>query len=77
MIPVVDLQAATDELRDELDAAYRRFMDSGWYVLGKEVELFEAEYAEYCGAAHCVGVGNCLDAMHLALRALEIGPGDG
>jgi dTDP-4-amino-4,6-dideoxygalactose transaminase len=51
-------------------------MRSGWYVLGKEVEAFEQEYAGYCGAKYCVGVGNCLDAMHLVLRAWNIGPGD-
>src|ERR1017187_4120498 len=51
-------------------------MQSGWYVLGKEVEAFEQEYAAYCGSKHCVGVGNCLDAMQLVLRAWEIGPGD-
>jgi dTDP-4-amino-4,6-dideoxygalactose transaminase len=51
-------------------------MRSGWYVLGKEVEAFEQEYAAYCGTKYCVGVGNGLDAMHLALRAWGIGPGD-
>ncbi|MFM7102548.1 MAG: DegT/DnrJ/EryC1/StrS family aminotransferase, partial [Verrucomicrobiota bacterium] len=45
------------------------------YVLGREVEAFEEEYAAYCGTRHCVGVGNCLDAMHLVLRAWDIGPG--
>jgi dTDP-4-amino-4,6-dideoxygalactose transaminase len=51
-------------------------MQSAWYVLGQEVEGFEKEYAAYCGARHCIGVGNCLDAMHLILRAYDIGPGD-
>jgi dTDP-4-amino-4,6-dideoxygalactose transaminase len=51
-------------------------MDSGWYLLGSELESFEQEYAAYCGAKHCVGVGSGLDALHLALRAWEIGPGD-
>ncbi len=75
-IPFLDLQAAYRELHDELDAAYRRVMASGWYILGEEVERFEADWAAYCGAAHCVGVASGLDALHLALRACDIGPGD-
>ena len=49
---------------------------SGWFVLGKEVEAFEAEYAAFCGASHCVGLGNGLEALELCLRAWEIGAGD-
>ena len=49
---------------------------SGWYIRGPEVDAFEAEFATYCGAAHCVGVANGLDALHLALRAMDVGPGD-
>lgn len=75
-IPFLDLLAPYRELRDELDAAYHRVMESGWFILGKEVEAFEDEFASYCGAAHCVGVGNGLDALHLILRAYDIGPGD-
>jgi dTDP-4-amino-4,6-dideoxygalactose transaminase len=75
-IPFHDLLRPHEELKEELDAAYRRFMESGWYVLGREVEAFEEEYAAYCGVKHCVGVGNGLDAMHLILRAWDIGPGD-
>lgn len=51
-------------------------MDSGWYILGPEVEAFEEEFADYCGSAHCIGVANGLDALILILRALGIGPGD-
>jgi dTDP-4-amino-4,6-dideoxygalactose transaminase len=75
-IPFLDLAAATAELRGELDAAYRRVMDSGWYILGAEVEAFEAEWAAYCGTKHCVGVGNGLEALHLALQAMGVGKGD-
>jgi dTDP-4-amino-4,6-dideoxygalactose transaminase len=75
-IPFNDFASPYRELKKELDDAYFRFMESGWYVLGKEVESFEQEYAEYCGTKHCVGVANCLDAMHLVLRAWDIGPGD-
>ena len=75
-VPFLDLRAAYLELKPEIDAAIARVLDSGWYILGPEVEAFEAEWAEYCGASHAVGVGNGLDALTLALRALEIGPGD-
>ena len=75
-IPFLDLKATYVELKDELDAAYRRVMDSGWYILGREVEAFEIEYADYCEAGHCIGVGNGLDALHLILRAMDIGTGD-
>jgi dTDP-4-amino-4,6-dideoxygalactose transaminase len=74
-IPFNDFASPYQELKTELDEAYQRFMQSAWYVLGKEVEAFEQEYAAYCGAKHCVGVGNCLDAMHLVLRAWDIGAG--
>jgi dTDP-4-amino-4,6-dideoxygalactose transaminase len=75
-IPFLDLHAGYVELRAEIDAAYRRVMDSGWYILGAEVVAFEQEFAAYCGVRHCVGVGNGLDALHLILRAASIGPGD-
>lgn len=76
VVPFLDLGAGYRELRDEFDVAYRRVMDSGWFVLGSEVEAFEAEWAAYTQARHCVGVGNGLDALTLALRALDVGPGD-
>jgi dTDP-4-amino-4,6-dideoxygalactose transaminase len=76
MIPFLDVAAGYRELRDDLDAAYRRVMDAGRFVLGGEVEAFESEFAEYCGVAHCVTVGNGLDALALALRAYDVGPGD-
>lgn len=75
-VPFLDLLAAYEELRPELDEAYQRCMSSGWYILGREVEAFEEEYAAYCGVKYCVGVGNGLDALHLILRAFGIGPGD-
>jgi dTDP-4-amino-4,6-dideoxygalactose transaminase len=76
LIPFLDLGAAYRELKAEIDAAIQRVLDSGWYILGPEVEAFEAEWAAYCGADHAVGVANGLDALILALRALDIGPGD-
>lgn len=75
-IPFLDLKSPYLELQLELDEAYRRVMESGWYILGKETEAFEAEFAAYCGVQHCIGVGNGLDALHLILRAMNIGPGD-
>lgn len=77
VVPFLDLQAAYLELQPEINAAVARVLSSGWYIGGAEVEAFEAEWAEYCGARHCVGVGNGLDALILALRACGIGPGDG
>jgi len=75
-VPFLDFVSPYAELRIELDAACERFMRSAWYVLGKEVEAFEHEYAAYCGSKHCVGVANGLDALHLLLRAYDIGAGD-
>lgn len=75
-VPFLDLRPIYQEIQSELDDAYRRVMRTGWYVLGKEVEAFEQEFAAYCGVRHCVGVGNGLEALHLILRAYGIGPGD-
>ena len=76
MIPFLDLKSPYQELKAELDEAIARVVASGWFILGPEVDAFEADYATYCGAAHCVGVANGLDALHLALRAMDVGPGD-
>jgi dTDP-4-amino-4,6-dideoxygalactose transaminase len=76
VIPFLDLRAAYLELKPGIDAAAARVLDSGWYILGPEVEAFEAEWAAYCEARHAVGLANGLDALTLSLRALEIGPGD-
>ena len=75
-VPFLDFQAPYLELKAELDAAYQRVMESGWYILGKEVEAFETEFAVYCETKYCIGVGNGLEALHLILRAMEIGVGD-
>jgi dTDP-4-amino-4,6-dideoxygalactose transaminase len=75
-IPFLDLKFPYLELKDELDAAYRRVMESGWYILGNEVQAFESEFASYCETKHCVGVANGLDALHLVVRAYGIGPDD-
>ncbi len=75
-IPVLDLGAAYRELQPAIDAAVARVLASGHYIGGSEVKDFEAAFAGYCGVAHCVGVGNGLDALHLTLRAMDVGPGD-
>lgn len=75
-IPFLDLGAAYRELKTEIDTAIQRVLDSGWYILGPEVEAFEAEWAAYCEADHAVGLANGLDALILALQALDIGAGD-
>jgi dTDP-3-amino-3,4,6-trideoxy-alpha-D-glucose transaminase len=75
-VPFVDLGAAYRELQEPIHAATRRVLGSGRFVLGEEVELFEKSFADYVGARHCVGVGNGLDALTLALAALGVGPGD-
>lgn len=75
-IPFLDLGATYQELKADIDVAVQRVLDSGWYILGPEVEAFESEWAGYCGAAHAVGLANGLDALVLALKALDIGAGD-
>jgi dTDP-4-amino-4,6-dideoxygalactose transaminase len=75
-VPFLNMQAPYLELKEQLDSTWRRVMESGWYILGSEVEMFEQEFAEYVGVQYCVGVGNGLDALHLILRAYEIGIGD-
>jgi dTDP-4-amino-4,6-dideoxygalactose transaminase len=75
-VPFLDLGASTAELADEIGAAAARVLGSGWYILGPEVDAFERAFADYVGVRHCVGVGSGLDALHLALLAMGIGPGD-
>jgi dTDP-4-amino-4,6-dideoxygalactose transaminase len=73
-VPFLDLSAAYHELKDELDRAALRVLGSSTYILGPELEAFEKEFAAFCETKFCVGVANGLDALHLILRALEIGP---
>lgn len=75
-IPFLNLKSPYQELKAELDHAYQRVMESGWYILGEEVEAFEQEYAQYCCAGYCVSVGNGLEALHLILQGYGIGEGD-
>jgi dTDP-4-amino-4,6-dideoxygalactose transaminase len=75
-VPFLDLSAAYKELQSEIEAAVLASMRTGRYILGPEVDGFENDFAAYCEASHCMGVANGLDALHLALRAMDVGPGD-
>ena len=75
-VPFLDLTSSHAELAADIDHAIRRVVQSSQFILGEEVETFEHEFAAYTGATHCIGVGNGLDALHLALRAMGVGPGD-
>jgi dTDP-4-amino-4,6-dideoxygalactose transaminase len=74
-VPFLSPAAAYAELQPELEAAILTSLRSGWYIGGEDVAAFENDFAAYTGALHCVGVANGLDALHLALRAMDIGPG--
>ena len=76
MIPFNQLKPLHDSLAHEIAVAMRRVADSGWYILGPEVEAFEREFAAYHGVAHAIGVASGTDAIELALRAADIGKGD-
>lgn len=75
-VPFLNLKDPYLDMQSELDDAYRRVMESGWYVLGGEVSQFEGDFARYCEAKYCVGLGSGLDALHLGLLALGVGRGD-
>jgi dTDP-3-amino-3,4,6-trideoxy-alpha-D-glucose transaminase len=76
MIDFNNLKPLHSRLAEELEVAAKRVLNSGWFILGPEVEAFEAEFAAYHGLAHGVGVANGTDAIELALKAVGIGPGD-
>lgn len=75
-VPPFDMKAVNHRHREALLEAFTRVLDSGWFILGKEVSAFEQAFAEYCGVEHCIGVSNGLDALHLIFRGFGIGPGD-
>lgn len=76
LIPFLDLVPTYLASKKGIDEALLRVSSSGWYLLGAELEAFEADYATYSGSNHCAGVANGLDALHLALKALGVGTGD-
>jgi dTDP-4-amino-4,6-dideoxygalactose transaminase len=75
-VPPLELRSSYLALKPKIDAAVLKALDSGTYIGGTAVTEFERAFAEFCGAQHCVGLANGLDALHLALRALGVGPGD-
>jgi len=75
-VPFLDLHSQLAPLRDEIDTAMRRVIDSCGFVLGEDVRAFESEFAAFCEVAHAIGVDNGTSALHLILRGLGIGPGD-
>jgi len=75
-IPFLNLKEINLRYQNELRQCFERVLDSGLYILGKEVSNFEEKFAKYCGAGYCVGVGNGMDALHLILRGYQIGKGD-
>lgn len=75
-VPFMDLPLQISNLQPEIDTAIRSVLAHGHFILGPELEKFEGEWAAFCGVAHAVGVGSGTDALHLILRAMEIGAGD-
>jgi len=75
-VPQTNPKAGYRAHQTEIDAAIQRVLNSGWYILGREVESFEQEFAAYVGVHHAIGVGNGTDALELSLRACGVGPGD-
>ncbi len=75
-IPLVDLQAQYATIQQEIEQALQRVISTSQFIMGPDVAAFEAEFAAYCGAAHCVGVASGTAALELALRACRVGPGD-
>ncbi len=76
MIPLADLRAQYHSIKDEIDRAIFEVLESSQFILGKEVAAFEEQFASYCGAAHAIGVNSGTSALHLALLAAGVGPGD-
>lgn len=76
MIPVFDISKQHNQIRQELVKAMEEVLDGGWYILGKEVAAFEKEFSAFVGTSHAVGVASGTDALYIALKALDIGPGD-
>src|SRR5579872_1092679 len=75
-VPYLDLKAQYQSIKPEIDAAIARVLDSCQFVLGAEVASFEKDFATYCGAAECIALNSGTSALHLALLAAGIGPGD-
>ena len=75
-VPFLNLSRLNNEIQEKLDIAYKRVVSSGWFIMGPELEAFEAEFSEYSEVKYCIGVGNGMEALHLILKAYDIGQGD-
>ncbi|MBT8565423.1 DegT/DnrJ/EryC1/StrS family aminotransferase [Polynucleobacter paneuropaeus] len=75
-VPFLPLAKMHQSMRQQLDAAFHRVVNSGVFIMGPELDAFEEEFSSYCDVKFCVGVGNGLDSIYLLLKAFEIGPGD-
>ena len=71
-VPFLDLKQINIRDKEALMEAFESVLDSGWYIKGAQVSAFEADFAAYCGASHCLGVANGLDALHLIIEAYKI-----
>ena len=76
MIPLVDLKAQYAAIRSEIDGAIQRILDNTSFILGTEVQAFEQAFADFCESKHAIGISSGTDALHLALLACGVGPGD-
>lgn len=76
MVSFVDFTREYKEIKKEIDAAIKRVLRRGFFILGPEVESFENNFAKYCGAKYCIGVNSCTDALYLSLLCADIGRGD-
>jgi dTDP-4-amino-4,6-dideoxygalactose transaminase len=76
MIPFLDLKKINSTYKNKLHEALDSVIDNGWFILGEHTSNFESNFAKFCGSNYCIGVGNGLEALHLVLRAWNIGPGD-
>lgn len=75
-IPFLSFESSNQQIKSEILSSFEHFFDSAWYILGDQIKQFEQEYAAFNQVKHCIGVSNGLDALHLALKALDIGKGD-
>ncbi len=76
MIKFLDLYKINEQYRDEIDSRIKEVLDSGWYIRGEQDKFFEKDFAEFCGAKHCIGCANGLDALNLIIKGYGFGVGD-
>ncbi len=76
MIKFLDLHKINERFRNEIDERIKQVLDSGWYILGKQVSLFERNFADFCGVKHCIGCANGLDALNLIIKGYGFKAGD-